>query len=213
MVDDQDKNAEETLKDPASVARAYEEHAEEHSAEAAVAPSAASAELKTSIEKIAALETDLMSAKKEAAESADKAMRARAEFDNYRKRADREKAEQVRYGNERLIRELLSVMDNFERALKHAENGQVNGETLESLKSGIKLVYDQMCGTLTRYGVKPVETVGQQFDPNKHEAIVHAESEELAPGTVVEELQKGYYLEERLLRPAMVSVARRPENG
>lgn len=143
---------------------------------------------------------------REAKENYDLHLRTRAEMDNLRKRLEKEKEDHARYGNERLIRELLGVVDNFERALEHADDEN----SLDSLKGGLKLVYEQTGSVLASFGLKPISAVGEKFDPNVHEAISHEECDGAEPGTVVKEFQKGYFLKDRLLRPSMVSVAKEP---
>ena len=130
-------------------------------------------------------------------------LRTKAELENYKKRVEREKADHINYGNERLIKELLAVVDNFERAIEHSDGGNA-----ASLKEGVEHILSQMSSVLAGFGLAEVPAVGEKFDPNLHEAISHDESEEFAPGIVMKEFQKGYFLKDRLLRPAMVSVAR-----
>jgi molecular chaperone GrpE len=144
---------------------------------------------------------------REAAANYDKYLRAVAELDNYRKRADKEKSDAITFANEKLIEEILPVIDNFDRALAHA-SGE---DTLESLKQGIGLISGQMAALLKKFGIQEIKAAGEKFDPLMHHAISEEESSEAEPGTVVKEFQKGYLLKGRLLRPAMVAVARKPE--
>jgi len=136
----------------------------------------------------------------------DRLLRSTADFDNFRKRVSREKDELIRYGNEKLARELLPVVDNFERALQQAENSPDN----KALREGIEMILKQFITVLDKFGVKYFTSVGQPFDPNKHEAMVHQESCEHEENAVISEFQKGYYLHDKLLRPAMVVVAKKP---
>jgi molecular chaperone GrpE len=136
----------------------------------------------------------------------DRLLRSTADFDNFRKRVSREKDELIRYGNEKLARELLPVVDNFERALQQAENSPDN----KALREGIEMILKQFITVLDKFGVKYFTSVGQPFDPNKHEAMVHQESSEHEENAVMSEFQKGYYLHDKLLRPAMVVVAKKP---
>ena len=136
----------------------------------------------------------------------DRLLRSTADFDNFRKRVSREKDELIRYGNEKLARELLPVVDNFERALQQAENSPDN----KALREGIEMILKQFITVLDKFGVKYFTSVGQPFDPNKHEAMVHQESSEHEENAVISEFQKGYYLHDKLLRPAMVVVAKKP---
>lgn len=144
---------------------------------------------------------------KEKAEEADKwydkLLRLRAEFENMRKRMAKEKLEFMKYANEDLVSKFLPVLDNFERALSHAEEGC----DVTSLHEGIKLIQKQIGEVLASYGIKQIPSVGEKFDPNIHEAIMKVESQLHEEDTVVEEVQKGYTLNDRLIRPAVVKVA------
>lgn len=144
----------------------------------------------------------------EAKENYDRFLRQAAELENYKKRVAREKTEAIRYANESLLKDLLPVLDNLERALDYAEGGG-NGKPL---LEGIEMVLKNFVEILGKHGVNPISAVGEPFDPNKHEAIAQVVTQEHKPNTVVEEHHKGYSLLERLLRPAQVSVARPPEN-
>ena len=130
----------------------------------------------------------------------DRYIRAVADFDNYRKRADREKQEYFRQALGGLMKELLPVLDNFDRALDHAEEG-------DDFHKGVLLIYKQLWSVLQKHGLKPVEQAGVPFDPNIHEAVVSEANSSVPNHTVLAVLQKGYYLHDRLLRPAMVKVA------
>ena len=138
-------------------------------------------------------------------EAQERVLRTAADAENFKKRLQREKEEQTRYANESLMRELLPVIDNLERALEHSEAGADQGGLLEGLNMTLKGLLD----TLTRFGCTPVEAAGKPFDPNFHEAVSQEESADHEPNTVLRELQKGYILKERLLRPAMVLVSKR----
>ncbi len=156
---------------------------------------------------ISILKAELAAKTAEAEESRNVVLRARADLDNVRRRLEKEKTDHINYGNERLIKELLGVMDNFERALEHAgEDNSENGG--EALRGGIELIYGQMKTVLSNFGLKEVEAVGAKFDPTVHEAISRDECPESDPDTVIKEFQKGYFLKDRLLRPSMVSVAK-----
>lgn len=134
----------------------------------------------------------------------ERVLRTAADAENFKKRLQREKEEQTRYANETLMRELLPVIDNLERALEHSQIAPDQEGLLEGLKMTLKGFTD----TLSRFGCTPLETIGKPFDPNFHEAVSQEESSEVAPNTVLRELQKGYMIKERLLRPAMVIVSR-----
>ncbi len=144
----------------------------------------------------------------EAKENYDRLLRQAAEMENFKKRAAREKADAIRYGNESLVKDLLPALDNLERALDYAKGGG-NGKPL---LEGIEMVLKSLVETLGKHGVTPISAVGERFDPGKHEAIAQIESREHDPNTVVQEHQKGYYLLDRLLRPAQVIVAKPAEN-
>jgi molecular chaperone GrpE len=138
----------------------------------------------------------------------DKYLRLLADFDNYKKRVLREKADIIAYGNEEIIKELLAVVDNLERALQHSDLEDKDSPLLE----GIKLVHRQFLASLEKFGAKPIETkVGDVFDPRIHQAIEQVESSDLTPGLVLSEVIKGYMLKDKLLRPALVAVSKAPE--
>ena len=153
------------------------------------------------------LRQQLESKELEAKENYDRFLRQVADLENLKKRMAREKGEAVRYANEALVRDLLPVLDNLERAVEHAKGGG-NGKPLVD---GVEMVLKGFLDVLGKHGVIQVTAKGESFDPEKHEAIAQVESEEYEPNTVVEEHHKGYYLLDRLLRPALVSVAKAPE--
>jgi molecular chaperone GrpE len=132
----------------------------------------------------------------------DKYLRLAAEFENYKRLAQRDQREHSRFANEQLLRELLPVVDNLERAIKSATVSRDRDTLIE----GIKLTLKQFLETLGKFGVRPIESVGHPFDPSRHQAVARVPSER-AENTVTEEYQKGYLLHERVLRPAMVAVA------
>ena len=134
-------------------------------------------------------------------------LRARADLENYRKRTQREKEDLARFANENLLREILPVMDNLERALDHARQGTADNN---GLVQGVEMTLNQFQRVLEKFGVTPIASLGAQFDPARHEALGQLESAEQSPNTVVQELQKGYLLNDRLLRPSMVMVAKAP---
>ncbi len=142
----------------------------------------------------------------EAKENYDRFLRQVAEVENLKKRMAREKTEAIRYANESLIRDLLPILDNLERAVDHAKGG--NGKPLQE---GVEMVLKGLLDVLNKHGVTQISAKGESFDPEKHEAIAQVESEEHEPNTVVEEHHKGYFLLDRLLRPSLVSVAKPPK--
>ena len=130
----------------------------------------------------------------------DRYLRTLADFENFRKRSEREKEDFRRYALVGVIRDLLPVIDNFDRALEHAEEG-------DEFHKGVALIYKQLFDVLQRHGLKTISESGVRFDPNIHEAVVREEDPSVPSHTVVAILQKGYFLHDRLLRPAMVKVA------
>jgi molecular chaperone GrpE len=134
------------------------------------------------------------------------ALRAAADLDNYRKRAQRDLQEGVRFANERLLKDFLPVLDNLERALGHGAGTR----DWASLEQGLQMTRKQFEDTLGRHGVRPLVALGQLFDPNLHEAMGTTESTEVPPNTVVNEVLRGWMLNDRLVRPALVSVSRTP---
>lgn len=126
-----------------------------------------------------------------------------ADFENFRKNAIKERSDLVKYGNERLLRELLEVVDNFERALK----SDSSSDSQESFKSGIELIHQELMQLLHKFGVQEVEALGQPFDPNLHEALSSEPTNATPPGHVTQVFKRAYKLNDRLLRPAQVVVA------
>ena len=142
---------------------------------------------------------------KEAEEFREKFLRQAADFENAKKRLTREREEFVRYSNETLIRGILPVIDNLERAVSHSET--LAEENARALKDGVSLVKKQLLEFLKTQGLERIEALGKKFDPNFHEAIGHVESNEHPDETVLEELEAGYLLKGRLLRPARVRIS------
>ncbi len=147
----------------------------------------------------------LKEAQRLADEFKDKYLRAHAELDNARKRLIKEKEEYVRFANEDLLSEILYVVDNFDRALGHMNGTQ----KVELILEGIKMIQKQFHSLLEQNGVKRIESLGKKFDPAVHEAIEHIETGEKEDGMVTEEIQAGYLLNARLLRPAVVKVGKK----
>lgn len=140
----------------------------------------------------------------------DRMLRMAAEFENYKKRAEKEKIDFLQYSNERLIREFLPILDNMLRAIEHGSNIENKKEMNEVIK-GITLVKNQFFAVLEKSGVLPIEAEGKLFDPCVHEAIQIMESDSVPDGTVIKEVQKGFMYKNKLLRPSVVYVARRFE--
>jgi len=149
------------------------------------------------------LEEQLEAAQCEARENHDRFLRVAAELDNFRKRKEREIGDLRKYANQSLLKELLAVVDNLERAL---ESGRASGQP-EALAEGVEMTLKELLKIFQRFGVTPIEALAQPFDPNHHEAVMQEPSDAYPTNTVIRELQKGYLLRERLLRPAMVVVS------
>ena len=149
-------------------------------------------------------EQQLEEAKKQAAEFKDNWMRAIADLQNYRRRVERERAELAEWSNAQLIKQLLDVMDGFDAAFKAIPEKFHSEPWVE----GVHLVEQKLAKALDVWKVKPMETVGKQFDPNFHEAMWHEPTEEYADGEVIGEFQRGYFLGDKVLRPARVKVAK-----
>jgi molecular chaperone GrpE len=150
------------------------------------------------------LQQQLAEKTKEAQENYERLLRCAAEMENLKKRQEKERADLMQFANEKLCKELLPVLDNLERALEH---GRQN-ETPEALMEGLDLVYQDFLKVLGRFGITPLDSVGERFNPTYHHAVMEEEAPEVEDQTVLKELQKGYLLQNRLLRPAMVVVSR-----
>ena len=155
---------------------------------------------------VEALTQQLQVKEKEAAENQDKYLRAVAELENYKKRAVRDRADSLKYGQESLIKDILPLVDNLDRAMAHA----CKSNDFEAFKEGLRLVQNQLNGCLEKQGVERIEAAGRDFDPNVHEAMLQVESPDHVHNQVVQEFEKGYLLNGRLLRPSKVSVCRLP---
>ena len=134
----------------------------------------------------------------------DRTLRIAADLDNTRKRLEREKAEGIAYANESLMRQFIEVVDNLERAIEHGEKD----ESCKGLLEGVRMTLKSFMDIFARFGAAPFESVGEVFDPNRHEAVLQEESSEYPDMTVTREFEKGYTLRDRLLRPAKVGVSR-----
>lgn len=154
---------------------------------------------------LALLRQQLEAKEQEAKTTYERLLRQAAELENFKKRAIREREESIRFANEALIKDLLPVIDNLERAVAHAQGGG-NGKPLVE---GVEMVIRGFLDVLNKYGVTQIDAMGQPFDPVKHEAMAQVESENHEPNLVIEEHHKGYLLHSRLLRPALVSVSKR----
>jgi len=153
------------------------------------------------------LKNQLAEKTREAEEHYDRLLRLAADLENIKKRQEREVAELRQFANENLLKELLPVLDNLERAQEHGRQS----EAPEALMEGLDLVNQDFLKVLARFGVTPIDCVGERFDPAYHHAVMEEEAPEVEDQTVLKELQKGYLLQNRLLRPAMVVVSRNTE--
>ena len=150
-----------------------------------------------------ATESPLETMRREKDALQDQLLRTAAEFDNYRKRVDRDRRDQAEAATANALTGLLPIIDDLERALKAPTGGDIEG-----FRTGIELIYQQMLELLRKRGVKPIEAVGADFDPHYHQAVVHESSPDHREGEVIEEFARGYMLGDRLLRPSMVKVAK-----
>jgi molecular chaperone GrpE len=140
---------------------------------------------------------------REAAENFDKWVRLRAEFENFKKRAQKERADTIRFGNEGLLQAMLPALDNLARAIAQGRKAK----EIDSLLEGVEMTHQQFLNILEKYGVRPIQAVGDLFNPEKHEALAQEENEE-EPQRVIAEVEKGYLFHDRLLRPAKVIVSK-----
>lgn len=141
-------------------------------------------------------------------ENWERLLRTTADFDNFKKRAARERQEAIKFANESLIQKIVPVLDNFEMALAAAQSSSTDG--LKSLSEGVAMIHSLLRQALAESGLEEISATGQVFDPNLHEAVSQQESSEVAEGHVLQQLRKGYKLRERLIRPATVIVAKPP---
>ena len=149
------------------------------------------------------LKKKLEEKEKEAADNYDKYLRAIAELDNYRKRAARERTDIIKYGKEDIIKDILPFMDSLDRALEH-DTGDI-----KAFKDGVALIREQLLGCLKKHGVEKIEAAGKDFDPNFHEALMQTGSDQHEDNKIVSEMEKGYLLNGRLLRPSRVCVCKK----
>ena len=153
------------------------------------------------------LKQQLDEAKQEITQEHDRLLRLSAEFENYKKRMNRQMDDFRKYANEALLKDLLSVVDNLERAL--VTSGENAGESMQAcLIEGVEMTLNEILKILAKFNVTPVESLGKPFDPVFHEAVMQEESDEQPENTVINEFQKGYLIHDRLLRPSMVVVSK-----
>ena len=158
---------------------------------------------------IKALEAKFEAKEKEAEENYDRLLRLSAEFENYKKRSSREIEEFRKFANQSLIKEMLSVVDNLELAM-NSTNGHKAID--KDLLQGLEMTHREILKVFDKFNVKPIDAKGQPFDPTFHEAVMQEETNDYAKNTVISEMQKGYMIHDRLLRPSMVVVAKPREN-
>jgi len=184
------------------------------SADAREADDAPPRTLEQARDRIDLLREQLAAKTEESLQAKDALLRERAELENFKRRMQREKSEALRYATEPLLRDLLPVVDNLERAVQAADSGgdAARASQVDALVTGVKMVLQQLAEMLQRHGVTRVGGVGHAFDPSHHEAVAQVESDEHEPGGVVHEYASGYRLHDRLLRPAQVTVAK-PRSG
>ena len=161
-------------------------------------------------DEIKALQEKLSLAEADTKEKYDQLLRVAAEFDNFKKRAQREIEEFRKYANESLLRELLPVVDNLERAITSTDAHDVSNACVVE---GVKLTFQDILKILEKFGVKPILSVHQPFDPSFHQAMLQEEAKEVPENTVLKEMQRGYMIHDRLLRPAMVVVSKAAASG
>ena len=151
----------------------------------------------------AELKEEFAQKEREATDNYEKYLRAVADLDNYKKRTIKEKADIIKYGKEEIIKDILPFVDSLDRALDHADSSDI-----QAFKEGIKLIQEQLLSCLKKHGVEKIDSVGLDFDPNFHEAMMQVESEKHEENKVVNEVQKGYLLNGRLLRPSKVCICK-----
>ncbi len=154
---------------------------------------------------VESLKAKLQDKEREAAENYDRYLRAMAELDNFRKRAARDRMDAVKYGNEHILKDLLPLTDAMDRALQQSETSC----DFEAFRKGLDLLRSQLTACLSRHGVEAIDCLHKPFDPNLHEALMQVSGDEHEDNEVVDELEKGYLLNGRLLRPSKVSVCKR----
>lgn len=154
-------------------------------------------------QKLDEMEAKITALTQQAEDSHNRYLRAQADFDNFRRRTQREKEELAQYASLKLIEQLLPVVDNFERALLAAGDG----EAKDSFQVGMEMIHRQMLQVLEAEGLRKMDAVGTPFDPEMHQAVMREESEEHEEGIVLEVVQNGYWLKDKVLRPAMVKVS------
>jgi molecular chaperone GrpE len=192
------KRKKQQAPEPEIVAETLEEATAEESVEGTA---------EKTIDPLAELQNAIETANTTATKNWDLYLRERADLENARKRHQRDKEDALRFANDRLLKEMIPVLDNLERAVDHADQ---DNDDNQGLLEGVNMTINQFRKALENFGVKPINAIGENFDPNLHQAMGQVESADQAPNTVVSEFQKGYLLHDRLLRPSLVMVAKAP---
>ena len=143
----------------------------------------------------------------------DQRLRAIAELENFRKRAEKDQSDALKYGISNFAKEIITIRDNIERAQSSISDEAKNNEAIKSVIEGIDLIAQSVVATFEKIGIKKIESINERFDHNLHQAMLEIENDELEPGTIVQELIPGYTLHDRLLRPAMVGVSKKPKKN
>ena len=143
----------------------------------------------------------------------DQRLRAIAELENFRKRAEKDQSDALKYGISNFAKEIINISDNIERAQSSISDEAKNNEAIKSVIEGIDLIAQSVVSTFEKIGIKKIESLNEKFDHNLHQAMMEIENEELEPGTIVQELIPGYTLHDRLLRPAMVGVSKKSKKN
>ena len=166
---------------------------------------------KAPVEEEKSVEEKIKASEAKVEEHYNRLLRVTAEFENYRKRMEREMNEFRKYANESIVKDVLPTIDNLQRALSTSSGKDKNNT--ESIREGVDMTLKGLLDALERHGVVPIESLGKPFDPNFHHAVMQEESERHPENTVSQELQKGYMIQDRLLRPALVVVSKKPEQS
>ena len=143
----------------------------------------------------------------------DQKLRAIAELENFRKRAEKDQSDALKYGISNFAKEIINISDNIERAQSSIPEEAKNNETIKPVIEGIDLIAQSVVTTFEKIGIKKIESLNEKFDHNLHQAMMEIENDDLEPGTIVQELIPGYTLHDRLLRPAMVGVSKKPKKN
>ena len=163
-------------------------------------------EVETSEDIIAKLNEEISNLK-------DQRLRAIAELENFRKRAEKDQSDALKYGVSNFAKEIINISDNIERAQSSIPEEAKNNETIKPVIEGINLIAQSVVTTFEKIGIKKIESLNEKFDHNLHQAMMEIEKDDLEPGTIVQELIPGYTLHDRLLRPAMVGVSKKPKKN